>query len=394
MKRILNTTTIVILSIGAVAIMHSCGEKLAVPENNVLTKLIPTELASARSNALLPQERIIVTICNPNIWETQKQVGATGTIKFVNGPSESQSGFGSLQFSCPDKKFLRLNTNQFLGTKLSDITRLSYSTYVEQSGSISDNIFIVIQTDINDDGTVDFPVVFNPIFQTGSYVEGIGPDQGTTQSNVWQNWNLLDGVWWRGDGPDPWNGGVLFTLATLVEQYPGARITNQGGGPGSIRISGGAPYFSGAFIGYADNFQIGIDGVTKAYDFEERTADAGPDQTVVYGYGSNCATLTGEASGGIPPYTYSWSPGASAPNKAITQVCPTTTTTYTLTVTDANGCTSADGITVFVNDVRCGKNMDKIKICHNGNEICIDTRDVQDHLAHGDLLGNCRAFLK
>jgi hypothetical protein len=265
---------------------------------------------------------------------------------------------------------------------------------VEQSGSISDNIFIVIQVDINDDGNVDFPLVFNPIFQTGSYVDGLGPDQGTTQSNIWQNWDLLNGVWWRGDGPDPWNSGALFTLATLVAQYPDATITNQGGGPGSIRISGGAPYFTGLFIGYADNFKIGINGLIKAFDFEGRTANAGPDQTVVYGYGPNCAILTGEASGGVPPYSYSWSPGGLTPNLATTEVCPTATTTFTLTVTDVNGCVSTDEITVFVNDVRCGKNMDKVKICHKGINICIDTRDVKDHLAHGDLLGACSAYLK
>lgn len=98
-------------------------------------------------------------------------------------------------------------------------------------------------------------------------------------------------------------------MSNLLEQYPTAAITNQGGGPGSIRISGGAPYFTGSFIGYADNFEIGLNGVIKAYDFEKNTANAGPDQTVVSGYGSNCVSLSGKGSGGIPPYTYYWSPG-------------------------------------------------------------------------------------
>ncbi|HUS01993.1 MAG TPA: hypothetical protein VMY77_09715 [Chitinophagaceae bacterium] len=39
-------------------------------------------------------------------------------------------------------------------------------------------------------------------------------------------------------------------------------------GPGSIRINGGAPVFSGPFIGNADNFKIGINGITITYDFE------------------------------------------------------------------------------------------------------------------------------
>lgn len=51
-------------------------------------------------------------------------------------------------------------------------------------------------------------------------------------------------------------------------------------------------------------------------------------------------TLTATATGGTAPYTYNWSSGPV--------VSPTVTTTYTLTVTDANGCTAAQQ-TVTVN---------------------------------------------
>ena len=62
-------------------------------------------------------------------------------------------------------------------------------------------------------------------------------------------------------------------------------------------------------------------------------ANAGPDQAVAPG--GSC-TLQGSASGGVPPYTYSWSPttGLSNPNIAQPTASPTTTTTYTLKVTD------------------------------------------------------------
>ena len=58
-----------------------------------------------------------------------------------------------------------------------------------------------------------------------------------------------------------------------------------------------------------------------------------PGATICTG---DTATLTAEANGGLEPYTYLWS------NSDITQeisVAPTTTTTYTVTVTDSNGCT-------------------------------------------------------
>ncbi|MBA3705238.1 MAG: gliding motility-associated C-terminal domain-containing protein [Bacteroidetes bacterium] len=44
-----------------------------------------------------------------------------------------------------------------------------------------------------------------------------------------------------------------------------------------------------------------------------------------------CATLTSTASGGIPPYTYSWDTGETT---ASISNCPSVTTTYTVTVTD------------------------------------------------------------
>ncbi|MDW8333076.1 MAG: SBBP repeat-containing protein, partial [Bacteroidia bacterium] len=58
-----------------------------------------------------------------------------------------------------------------------------------------------------------------------------------------------------------------------------------------------------------------------------------------------CATLTG--SGAIA-YTWTWPGGNSAVGETL-QVCPTTTTSYTLTGIDANGCQNVAAITVAVN---------------------------------------------
>ncbi|MGB1040179.1 MAG: gliding motility-associated C-terminal domain-containing protein [Flavobacteriales bacterium] len=51
------------------------------------------------------------------------------------------------------------------------------------------------------------------------------------------------------------------------------------------------------------------------------------------------ATKRAVAVGGTPGYTYSWSDGSSA---ATMSVSPPTSTTYNVTVTDANGCTTSD----------------------------------------------------
>ena len=74
-------------------------------------------------------------------------------------------------------------------------------------------------------------------------------------------------------------------------------------------------------------------------------AEAGPDTTIASG---GATILQGSASGGVPPYTYSWSPttGLSNPRAAQPTASPTSTTIYTLTVTDDLGQTDSDSVTV------------------------------------------------
>lgn len=67
------------------------------------------------------------------------------------------------------------------------------------------------------------------------------------------------------------------------------------------------------------------------------TANAGQDQTLCAG---GNATLTGSATNGAAPYSYAWSNGVQ--NGVPFTV--NSTGTYTLTVTDANGCTATDNV--------------------------------------------------
>lgn len=73
------------------------------------------------------------------------------------------------------------------------------------------------------------------------------------------------------------------------------------------------------------------------------TQDAGPNDSICTG---NCAILT--ASGGVS-YVWTADPSITGPlNTATVNACPTSTTLYYVTVTDANGCTGTDSVTVFV----------------------------------------------
>ena len=76
-------------------------------------------------------------------------------------------------------------------------------------------------------------------------------------------------------------------------------------------------------------------------------ANAGADKLI---YCPGSTTLQGSASGGTPPYSYSWSPttGLNFFTTANPLAFPTTTTRYTLTVTDSKGQKGTDDVIVNV----------------------------------------------
>ncbi len=80
--------------------------------------------------------------------------------------------------------------------------------------------------------------------------------------------------------------------------------------------------------------------------FDSPVVYAGPDQNSLFGAG---VSLSASISGGTPPYSLIWYPatGLSNTNTLNPFANPSDTTLYTLQVTDANGCTSSDQVTVY-----------------------------------------------
>ncbi|MEZ4992772.1 MAG: SdrD B-like domain-containing protein [Saprospiraceae bacterium] len=80
---------------------------------------------------------------------------------------------------------------------------------------------------------------------------------------------------------------------------------------------------------------------------DEATGNVAPKTAIEIGLGKSDPTCVGETdgsvsavvAGGTPPYTYSWNTGATTPS--ITDLGPGT---YSLTVTDNNGCTDENSI--------------------------------------------------
>ena len=142
---------------------------------------------------------------------------------------------------------------------------------------------------------------------------------------------------------------------------------------------------------------------------------AGPCQTAYWGYTDDYATveLNGITSGGNGITTSVWTDesgnvigtGNSVSFLADASMVATgdfTTTTYTLTYTDEDGCSVSDDVLITVYNVLCtntspGSVMpkkDKILICHRGKRLCVSENAVDNHLTNctDDALGPCYAI--
>jgi hypothetical protein len=120
------------------------------------------------------------------------------------------------------------------------------------------------------------------------------------------------------------------------------------------------------------------------------TVDAGTDATVYFGYAPMaCTNLSASSTGGTGAIVYTWSNGYTGAGQ---NVCPSSSTLYAVTATDANGCSATDEVNVCVVNVVCyagSSSIEKVEVCHNGHTICINASAVPAHLAHGCTLGSC-----
>ncbi|HEV2859707.1 MAG TPA: hypothetical protein VGX48_01720 [Pyrinomonadaceae bacterium] len=193
-----------------------------------------------------------------------RTAASTGTFRV--GPGTPPSGVGSFEFSTPtggDKG--TLFNYDHVGTELSDIDAIGYSTY-RTAGSAQQVAALNIQVDVNGAAPGGFTtLVFEPVYNT---------NQQSVTSGVWQTWDAYAGgqaIWWSSNPiPSAPNRDTFVTWDTIVEANPDAVIV---GGFG-INQGSGNPGLTSA----ADLLTLGYNGETITYDFEPyRVADSKDD---------------------------------------------------------------------------------------------------------------------
>jgi hypothetical protein len=219
-----------------------------------------------------------LTVTPANLQNWQIQITDTQTVTFVNGPATPPLGIGSARLSvgADGDGAAQLRNPDYAGTKLSDLTKLKYATYVQQYGSGGQAPYIILNVDYDGNGTVDDLLFFEPVYQDATFFPS--NPQPSLVLDTWQTWDALNGGWWSVDGTAGANPGTgVKSLSTIIAAQPDATIVNSSTGLGGVRIVAG--FGAGAwdnFIGNVDAFTLGIGNCDTTFNFEPQV---GPPTT-------------------------------------------------------------------------------------------------------------------
>ncbi|MBL7974054.1 MAG: T9SS type A sorting domain-containing protein, partial [Candidatus Kapabacteria bacterium] len=121
----------------------------------------------------------------------------------------------------------------------------------------------------------------------------------------------------------------------------------------------------------------------------------GGNPNIIYlGYGPQSTTLQTTVTGGSS-HTYSWSPGTGLNSTTAASPVFTPTSagiyTFTVTVTNNNGCTTTKSESICVLDIRVPNQSNKVYVCHSGNTMQLNVNSVSAHIVNhaNDKLGTC-----
>ena len=157
--------------------------------------------------------------------------------------------------------------------------------------------------------------------------------------------------------PDDNLYAASVAVTDWLTQFNSSGSTVVWDGPGGFTSTDVAPVITGATTADAGTYTVtctdingcSSTGTTTVVVNTNPEADAGADDLICPGAST---TLNGAATGGTAPYGYEWASAASLDNASLATpvATPSSTETYTLTVTDINGCVDSDDVTITVAD--------------------------------------------
>ena len=253
----------------------------------VLSLAIPSVAsASTATTVVVSSSGLVTGSPAPGQFVVINQSGGLGGVSLVFGPATPPLGSGSPQMAVTGSAdHWSVYNYDHIGTKLSGITALGYSTYTDNATTAT-----ILQMEINpgnttgtDAGVTYSTLNFEPYLQSA----GVTP-------NTWQSWDVRSGKVW-GTHLTGAPNSLPLSWSSFLATYPNATIK---GGFG-VNVGGGWS----AMTGEADALTIGTAAQTTSYNFEapfQVTTTSLPSGAPTMAYS---ATLT--ANGGNLPYKWS-----------------------------------------------------------------------------------------